>query len=162
MTFKREHWTPTAITMLPILAAGFAGWVNIKTDVDVLKSAKAAESRQIQSLSEDVRAQGTGQAVIAQRVKSIEALQMLCEEIFGPYVVFENSKYIVSIEGEPEHLVHEIMAFYYAVYLLSDREQDVVRQKGIKLLKQYSRHKGCARFDMPFSRITLKNSTDML
>ena len=96
------------------------------------------------------------------RVKSIEALQVLCEEILGPHAVFENSNYIVSIHGEPEHLVNEIMAFYYAVYLLSDIEQDVVRRKGIKLLKQHSRHNGCARFDMPFSRITLKNSTDML
>ena len=73
MKLQRDVWLTISAVSVPIFALMFAGWVNIKSDVNLLKSAKAAESRQIERMAEDVRSQGTEQAVIAQRVKSIEA-----------------------------------------------------------------------------------------
>ncbi len=76
---KNLPWTPIAIAMLPLLAAGLFGFTDLKTDVRLLDAAWAAGEKNYESLDgkvgsiqRDVRAQSMKQAVTTQEIKTLQ------------------------------------------------------------------------------------------
>lgn len=76
---KKFPWAPIGIAIMSVLAAGLFAFTDLKSDVRILDKAWAAGEKNYQALDtkvgaiqQDLRRQGTSQAVATQRIKDIQ------------------------------------------------------------------------------------------
>lgn len=76
---KNFPWMPILLATLPLTGAGLFAFTDLKSDVRVLESAWAAGEKNYESLDtkvgaiqNDLRSQGTSQAVTAQKIRDIQ------------------------------------------------------------------------------------------